>query len=59
MGLFKREKVWWMRFSYNSKQVRRSCETTSKKLAEQILCKVKTQITEGKFLGVEARDTTF
>jgi len=59
MGLFKREKVWWMRFSYNGKQVRRSCETTSKKLAEQILCKVKTQITEGKFLEVEARDTTF
>ncbi len=59
MGLFKRGSVWWMRFSYNGKQVRRSCETTSKKLAEEILCKVKTQVVEGKFFEVEARETTF
>jgi len=59
MGLFKRGRVWWMRFTYNGKQMRRSCETTSRKLAEEILCKVKTQITEGKFLEVEARETTF
>ncbi|MBI1911984.1 MAG: tyrosine-type recombinase/integrase [Deltaproteobacteria bacterium] len=59
MGLYKRDQVWWMSFSYNGKQVRRSCETTSKKLAEDILCKIKTQIVEGKFFEVEARETTF
>lgn len=59
MGLFKRGQVWWMSFTYNGRQERRSCETTSKKMAEDILCKIKTQIVEGKFFEIEARDTTF
>ncbi len=59
MGLYKRDQVWWMSLSYNGKQIRRSCETTSKKLAEEILYKVKTQIVEGKFFEVEAKETTF
>lgn len=59
MGLFKRGQVWWMSFTYNGRQERRSCETASKKLAEEILGKVKTQIVEGKFFEIEARDTTF
>ena len=48
-----------MSLSYNGRQVRRSCETTSKKMAEDILCKVKTQVLEGKFFEVEARETTY
>lgn len=48
-----------MSFTYNGRQERRSCETTSKKLADEILCKIKTQIVEGKFFEIGARDTTF
>ncbi len=54
MGLYKRDKVWWMAISHKGQQIRRSCETTSKNLAEDIFCKVKTQITErGDFLTQE------
>jgi hypothetical protein len=49
MGLFKRGQVWWMRFSFNGKQVRKPTETTDKKLAEKIHHKVMTQIAEGKW----------
>ena len=60
MGLFKRGRVWWMRFSYNGRQIKRSTEVTDKKLAEKIHAKVTTQIAEGKWLEVDlARDTTF
>jgi len=59
MGLFKRENIWWMRLSHNGKKIRKSCETSSKKLAEQIYSKVKTQLTEGKFFDIAARDTEF
>ena len=53
MGLFKRDKVWWMRFTHNGKQVRRSTETTNKKQAEKIHAKVITQIAEGKWFGTD------
>lgn len=49
MGLYKRGKVWWMSFSYQGKQIRRSTETTDKKLAQRILDKVKGEIAEGKW----------
>jgi integrase len=49
MALFKRGKVWWMRFNYNGKQVRRSTEVTNKKTAERIHAKVLTEIEEGKW----------
>lgn len=49
MGLFKRGQVWWMRFTFNGRQVRRPTETTDKKLAEKIHHKVMTQIAEGKW----------
>ena len=49
MGLFKRGQVWWMRFTYNGKQIRKPTETTDKKLAEKIFHKVQTQIAEGKW----------
>jgi integrase len=49
MGLFRRGQVWWMRFTYQGKQVRRPTETTDRKLAEKIYHKVMTQIAEGKW----------
>jgi len=49
MALFRRNRVWWMGFSYCGKQVRRSTEVTDKKVAEKIYHKVMTQIAEGKW----------
>ena len=49
MGLFKRHMFWWMTFMYQGQQVRRSTETTDKRLAEAIFGKVKVQIIEGRF----------
>lgn len=49
MGLFKRDQVWWMRFTYKGKQIRKSTAVTDKKLAEKIHAKVLTQIAEGKW----------
>lgn len=49
MGLYRRGQVWWMRFSYKGKQIRRPTETTDKKLAAKIYHKVLTQIAEGKW----------
>jgi len=39
--------------------MRRSCETTSKKLAQEIYSKVTTQLKEGKYFEVEAQYVTF
>ena len=49
MGLAKRGATWWMSFMYQGRQVRRSTETTDKRLAEAIFGKVKVQIIEGRF----------
>ena len=53
MGLYKRGLVWWMRFTYKGQQVRKSTETTDKKLAEKIYCKVKHDIVEGKWFEAD------
>ncbi len=45
MGLFKRNKVWWMSITYQGKQVRRSTGTSDKRLAEA----VRVGIIEGRF----------
>ncbi len=50
MGLVKRNNIWWMSFTFQGQQVRRSTETSDKKLAEAILSKVRVQIVEGKYL---------
>ena len=47
MGLYKRGAFWWMRFSFQGKQIRRSTETTDKKLAERIYHKVLGELAEG------------
>jgi len=54
MALFRRGRVWWMNFSYQGRQVRRSTEVTDKKLAEKIYHKVMVQIAEGKWYPREA-----
>jgi len=62
MGLYKQKngKVWWMSFAYRGKQVRKSTGTASKKMAEAIYYKVKSQIVEGKYLDVaKKQDRTF
>ena len=48
MGLFRRNKVWWMTFIHQGQQVRRSTGTTDKRLAEAILGKVRVKIVEGR-----------
>ena len=57
MGLFKRGSTWWISFTYQGKQVRRSTETDDKKLAEKIYHKVMTDVAEGKWFERPIGDT--
>ena len=60
MGLYKRETVWWMSFAYKGRQVRRSCETGDKKVAEKIHHKVMTEIAERRWWAKpEGSEKTF
>lgn len=56
MGLVKRGNVWWMSFTYEGRQIRKSTETSDKRLAEAILGKVKVQIVEGKYFDKPKED---
>lgn len=47
MGLYKRGTLWWMRFSIQGKQIRRSTGTSDRKLADKIYKKVMGEIAEG------------
>jgi integrase len=49
MGLFKRGQTWWMSFTYRGRQVRKSTETSNKKLAEKIYHKVLGEIAERRW----------
>ena len=57
MGLSKRNKVWLMSFMYQGRQIRRSTGTTDKRLAENILAKVRLQIAEGRFFETKEEQT--
>jgi integrase len=60
MGIYKRGEIWWMRFTYNGKQIRRSTETADKKLAQRIFDKIKGEVAEGKwFERLPGEDYTF
>lgn len=60
MALYKRGQVWWMRFSYKGRQIRKPTNVTDKKLAEKIHHKVMTQLAEGQWLDkLEGDDRTF
>lgn len=50
MALYRRGPVWWMRFSYQGRQIRRSTDVTDRKLAERIYFKVRSLVAEGKWL---------
>ncbi len=49
MGLYKRDTVWWMSFTHNGRQIRRSTETEDRKLATRIFDKLKGEVAEGKW----------
>ena len=60
MGIYRRGPVWWMSFSYQGKQFRRSTETEDRKLAQRIFDKLKGEIAEGKwFQRLPGEDYTF
>lgn len=60
MGLYKRGKVWWMCLMYQGQQVRRSAETTDRRMADAILAKLKVQIVEGRYFDIlEEHERTF
>jgi integrase len=60
MGLYKRGSVWWMSFSHNGRQFRRSTETEDRKLAIRIFDKLKGELAEGKwFEKVPVQKHTF
>ncbi len=60
MALYKRDSVWWMSFTHNGKQFRRSTETEDKKLAQRIFDKLKGEVAEGKwFEKLPGDDYTF
>ena len=53
MGLYKRNKVWWMNLTCNGKQVKRSTETKNKKQAGRIYAKVMTELAERRWFEVD------
>ncbi|BFU94354.1 MAG: putative Integrase [Nitrospira sp.] len=57
MGLVKRGDVWWMSFTYQGKQVRKSTGTSDRRLADAILAKVKVQIVEGQYFERAAAES--
>jgi integrase len=60
MGLYKRGSVWWMRFTYQGKQIKKSTETGDKKLANRIFDKVRGEVAERKwFEKLPGEDRTF
>ena len=60
MGLYKRGSVWWMSFTYQGKQIKKSTETSDKKLAKRIFDKVRGEVAERKwFEKLPGEDRTF
>jgi len=47
MALYKRGAVWWMRLSYQGRQIRRSTDVTDRKLAERIYFKMRGLVAQG------------
>ena len=50
MGLYKRGRLWWVRFSYDGRQIRRSAKTDNKKKAEDFYCLLRREIVEGRWI---------
>lgn len=49
MGLYKRQRTWWMRFDHHGRTVRRTTGTTDRRLAEAIFAKVRIKLAEGRY----------
>lgn len=49
MGLYKRGQVWWIRFSYQGKRIRKSTETSDKALAKRVYDKILGEVAERKW----------
>lgn len=60
MVLYKRGQVWWMSFTFQGQQVRKSTEVENRKLAEKIYNKIMYEIDEGKWFEkpVDQRKTS-
>lgn len=58
-GLEKRGKTWYISFQHRGVRYRQSCETSSKKAAEEVLCNVKKMIFEGRFAELKVKDTSY
>jgi hypothetical protein len=54
MALYRRGPVWWMRLSYQGRQIRRSTDATDRKLAEKIFHRVMVQLAEGQWFPPDA-----
>jgi hypothetical protein len=50
MGLFRRDHVWWVRFTYRGKQIRASTQTEDKELAQRTHYKVLGEVAGEKWL---------
>src|SRR5262245_28353823 len=60
MGVFRRGKTWYIRYTKDGKTVKESTHSESKKLARTILGKKKTEIAEGRHLDkLERPEMTF
>ena len=55
MGLYKRDAVWWMSFTHDGEQLRRSTETENKKLAIRIFDKLKGEIEYDEYYPSKAK----
>ena len=51
MGLYKRNKTWWMSFTVDGKQRHRSTGHANKNKAEDVWSKVRSSIIDGSYSG--------
>jgi len=56
MGVFQRGKYYYVLYYHNGKRIKESTKCTSKKTAESILAKRKTQIAENKHLDIRKQE---
>ena len=54
MGVYKRGRVWWYRFTWKGQAIRESTKQTNKRVAEQIESAHKTSLAKGE-VGIRDR----
>ena len=55
MSVYKRNRVWWYRFTWRGEPIRESTKQTNRRIAEQIEAAHKTSLAKGE---VDIRDRT-